>query len=596
MDPVDKGRVLTEETVAIQPILFITTPGADPSQELRDFAAQEVGLDNYHQIAMGQGQGEVAVEVLRECASSGGWLCLQNVHLVIGWLPTLEKELATTKLHENFRLWMTSEPHSKFPANLLQNCLKITVEAPPGLKKNLQRTYEGWSPNFISSGPVHRAQALFALAWFHAVVQERRTYIPQGWTKFYDFSAADLRSSADLVATMCASAKAPQWEVLHGLLENAIYGGRIDDDTDALKLRTYLLSFFNDDVLTFGGKAPTRKLAKGINLPTLAEHSGFMKIINELPETDNVSMFGLPANIDRTLQIDGTQAVITQLRILRQVDTQGQRFDKDRWSKELMPFLQLWKKLNTGNDLLQRKIAQSTDKEPVTTFLTLELVNALELMRRIHSELSTISKVIRGTTLVTNEIVKVAAKLMRGETPDSWLALWEGPEEPQTFLRACVTKGLAVDALKEKASRGVIFDGPIQLANLFNPVTFLNALRQQTSRKVRQPMDTLKLVSTWSASELSSAAVKIAAEGLFVQGCNFDGSRLSETGPDDPVSGTVPICHLAWMPTTFTLTNRITLPLYQTPTREKMVASLMVPCQDDGSTWVLAGASFFLSP
>ena len=46
--------------------------------------------------------------------------------------------------------------------------------------------------------------------------------------------------------TMCASAKAPQWEVLHGLLENAIYGGRVDDETDALKLRTYLLSFFND--------------------------------------------------------------------------------------------------------------------------------------------------------------------------------------------------------------------------------------------------------------------------------------------------------------------------------------------------------------
>ena len=81
---------------------------------------------------MGQGQGEVAVEVLRECAANGGWLCLQNVHLVISWLPTLEKELATARVNDNFRLWMTSEAHSKFPANLLQNCLKITVEAPPG--------------------------------------------------------------------------------------------------------------------------------------------------------------------------------------------------------------------------------------------------------------------------------------------------------------------------------------------------------------------------------------------------------------------------------------------------------------------------------
>ena len=30
------------------------------------------------------------------------------------------------------------------------------------------------------------------------MLQERRTYIPQGWTKFYEFSPADLRSAADI--------------------------------------------------------------------------------------------------------------------------------------------------------------------------------------------------------------------------------------------------------------------------------------------------------------------------------------------------------------------------------------------------------------
>ncbi len=40
---------------------------------------------------MGQGQQELAVSLLRQCAANGGWLCLKNLHLVIAWLPQLEK-------------------------------------------------------------------------------------------------------------------------------------------------------------------------------------------------------------------------------------------------------------------------------------------------------------------------------------------------------------------------------------------------------------------------------------------------------------------------------------------------------------------------
>ncbi|KAJ3215292.1 Cytoplasmic dynein 2 heavy chain 1 [Dinochytrium kinnereticum] len=366
-------RIITEETIPEEPILFITTPGADPSQELREFALKEMGSDKFREVSMGQGQGDIALAEIKRMAAMGGWLCLQNVHLVISWLPELEKELRSLTFDRHFRLWMTSEAHAKFPNSLLQNCLKITTEAPPGIKKNLQRIYEGWTPEYIGNGPPLRAQSLFALAWFHAVIQERRAYIPQGWNKFYEFSAADLRSSAELLSTMCVSsgAKPPQWQVFHGLIEHAIYGGRIDDMQDDLKLRTYLKLYFNDDVFTIGGKAPTRKLAKGITLPSISDHQAFATVINELPESDNVALFGLPLNIDRALQRTSSQMVLDQLKVLRLHDLQAQKFERDRWSRELMPFLQLWKKLNTGNDLLQKKIGAGTDTDPINSFLTL---------------------------------------------------------------------------------------------------------------------------------------------------------------------------------------------------------------------------------
>ena len=52
------------------------------------------------QVAMGQGQAEVAMQLLHECATNGEWLCLKNLHLVTAWLPALEK--VSTFITPNF--------------------------------------------------------------------------------------------------------------------------------------------------------------------------------------------------------------------------------------------------------------------------------------------------------------------------------------------------------------------------------------------------------------------------------------------------------------------------------------------------------------
>ncbi|KAI8824969.1 dynein heavy chain and region D6 of dynein motor-domain-containing protein [Fimicolochytrium jonesii] len=592
------AKMSGEESIPTEPILFITTAGADPSDELRELAVKEVGESKYHQVAMGQGQGDTALSMLRDGMRSGGWVCLQNVHLVTSWLPILEKEIASSKPHEKFRLWLTSEAHANFPSSLLQNCLKITVEAPPGVKNNLLRTYEAWTPAFIADGPVHRAQALFGLAWFHAVIQERRTYIPQGWNKFYEFSAADLRSSAELISKMCSNAKAPQWQVLHGLLENAIYGGKIDEPHDALKLRTYLKEYFNDDVFTIAGKAPTKRLGKGLSLPNVTDHTAYQSLIGDLPDIDDVTSFGLPGNIDRILQRNTSQIVITQLKALRRVDSHGQQFDKDVWTKELGPFLQLWRKLHSGQQLLQKKVQQDPKASPTESFFALELTNAITLLLRIDADFRAITKVIKGTMLLTNDVISVAHALIRGETPQSWIAKWDGgPEIPQQFLKEAVSNTISVESSLQKASTGTLFTQPLSLAKLFNPVTFLNALRQHTSRQLKIPMDTLKLTTSWDSKQLSTSTAMISVDGLFLQGASFNGTRLSEAHAEDPTFVQVPLCNIAWVPKDRAEGTRgiIQTPLYTSPTREKLVCNVGLPCETTGAeAWILAGVALFL--
>lgn len=52
----------------------------------------------------------------------------------------------------------------------------------------MRRTYSQWQQN-ISMNNIVYMQALFMLAWLHALLEERRTYIPQvileNFEKFY---------------------------------------------------------------------------------------------------------------------------------------------------------------------------------------------------------------------------------------------------------------------------------------------------------------------------------------------------------------------------------------------------------------------------
>ena len=50
------------------------------------------------------------------------------------------------------------------------------------------------------------------------------------------------------------------------------------------------------------------------------------------------------------------------------------------------------------------------------------------------------------------------------------------------WLRALVAKTLALGTWVQKSERGSLLSEPLDLAELFHPDTFLNALRQQTAR------------------------------------------------------------------------------------------------------------------
>lgn len=138
----------------------------------------------------------------------------------------------------------------------------------------------------------------------------------------------------------------------------------------------------------------------------------------------------------------------------------------------------------------------------------------------------------------------------------------------------------------------------LNLSQLFQPGTFLNALRQQTARVLRQPLDTLQLVTAWDTSKLRNAELAVQIDGLQIQGAAFEGVRLMPVDATAPVSQAAPATTIAWVPkgTPAVYPCSVAVPLYLNSERSKVLTEMQVPvvAQDEVPQWVLAGVAMFL--
>jgi dynein heavy chain len=195
-----------DDSTCITPLIFILSPGADPTDYILQLADARGKRQGLKIISLGQGQGPIAEKTIDYAQKTGDWVCLQNCHLSVSWLSKLEQIVESMQnmpdsVNSEFRLWLTSMPSGSFPVPVLQNGIKVTNEPPRGLKANLTRTFQDITPEEYESckkSDVFK-KLFFATAFFNALILERRKFGAVGWNIPYDWMGSDLKAAVTQV-------------------------------------------------------------------------------------------------------------------------------------------------------------------------------------------------------------------------------------------------------------------------------------------------------------------------------------------------------------------------------------------------------------
>jgi dynein heavy chain len=309
-----------KESSATAPLLFVLSPGSDPTAALLGFADASGFGSKFNAISMGQGQGPKAAALITEAMKAGAWVLLQNCHLAPSWMPSLERiceGLNLDTVDPDFRLWMTSYPTPEFPVSVLQNIVKMTNEPPTGVRANLKRTY-GLDPLsndlfFESSEKPEVFKCLcFGLAFIHGFVQERRKFGPLGWNIPYGFDDGDLRISMRQLKMFVDENEHTPFAALKYVTGECNYGGRVTDDKDRRLLNTLLDKIYCEASLTVG-----RPLSSsGVYLiPEVGNREKYLETIVALPTTQTPEAFGLHDNADISKDAGETSQLLSSLML-----------------------------------------------------------------------------------------------------------------------------------------------------------------------------------------------------------------------------------------------------------------------------------------
>ncbi|MBN3296580.1 DYH10 protein, partial [Amia calva] len=526
--PVISFEAIFEQSTPSSPIVFILSPGSDPASDLMKLAERSgFGANRLKFLAMGQGQEKVALQLLETAVSRGQWLMLQNCHLLVKWLKDLEKALERiTKPHPDFRLWLTTDPTKDFPIGILQKSLKVVTEPPNGLKLNMRATYFKISHEALSDCPHPAFKSLvYVLAFFHAVVQERRKYGKIGWNVPYDFNESDFEVCMEILNTYLTKAhnqgdeKIP-WGSLKYLIGEVMYGGRAIDSFDRRILTVYMDEYLGDFLFdTFQPFHFFKNQEVDYKIPEEGPKDDYVAEIESLPLANTPEVFGLHPNAEIGYYTQAARDMWTHLIDLQpQTGESGGGISRDEYISQVAKDIQNKLPKVFDLDVIRKKFG--LEVSPTSVVLLQELERFNRLVSRMARSLAELQRALAGEVGMSSELDEVARALFNGQIPLIWRKL-----APDT-LKTLGNWMIHFKRRFEQYSSWVEEREPIVmwLSGLHIPESYLTALVQATCRKNGWPLDRSTLYTEVTRYRSEEEVTERPGQGCFVSGLYLEGA------------------------------------------------------------------------
>ncbi|KAK5607192.1 Dynein heavy chain 8, axonemal [Crenichthys baileyi] len=576
------------------PLICFLSMGSDPTDQI-EALAKKLQLE-CRAISMGQGQEVHARKLLKTSMTEGGWVLLQNCHLGLEFMDELLETITTAEsMHDTFRVWITTEPHSRFSITLLQSSIKFTNDPPQGIRAGLKRTFGGISQNQLEASNLPMWKPLlYSVAFLHTVVQERRKFGPLGWNIPYEFNSADFSASVEFVEKHlddCGPKQDVSWVTVRYMLAEVQYGGRVTDDYDKRLLKCFARVWFSKKMLD-----PSFGFYTGYKIPVYETVDDYMNYIQSLPTVDSPEALGLHSNADITYQKNTSAEVLDTITNIQPKES-GEGSGETRESSVYNSAEHMLDKLPPDYvpHEVKAKLQEMGALNPMNIFLRQEVDRMQRIISVVRSSLTDLKLAIDGTIIMNDNLRDILDNIFYSRVPSLWRNIsWDSS-----------TSGLWMANLvdrNEQFTKWVSKGRPntFWMAGFFNPQGFLTAMRQEVTRANKGwALDTV----TINNKVLTESNEKIKApptEGVYVYGLHLDGAgwnikniHLKEPTPK-VLFTCMPVIHMFAVRSTAPTDPKLYVcPIYKKSKRtdQNYITAVALPTALSPDHWIMRGVA-----